>query len=328
MMFSSVLKGLGAAWRQPKLVFLLWAWNLLLAAAVTLPMWAWLRDTLDLAVEGPALLGQFNAGAMADLVKYADPNPFDLLGAGARGAVLVALVASAFMNGGILEVLGTPDDRRSFMHRFFRGGGHFFWRFMRLMIIAAVPCILVVGAVVALITPALQPLADSEWGYGMYVAGLLTLAAVSVCGGFFILALDYARIRVAREDSRGMFVAYIRAMGFVMRHAFAAYGMAIVVLVVVGVVLLLYVGHETVWTTTGWGTLLLLIVLQQLVVLARMGLRVALVGAERDYYLAHQPVAAAPIAQPAPPAPEAPTHIDGTGEPGPGPRDPEAGPSA
>lgn len=327
-MFSSILKGLHGAWRQPKLVLLLWAWNLLLAAAVALPMWAWLRDALDLTVEGPALLGRFNMGAVADLVKYADPNPFDLLGAGARGAVLVALVASAFMNGGILEVLGASDDRRSFMHRFFRGGGHFFWRFVRLMIIAAVPCVLVTGVVAAAVTPAVQPLADSEWGYGVYVAGLLTLAAIGVSGGFFILALDYARIRVARDDSRGMFRAYLGALGFVMRHAFAAYGMAIVILVLVGVVLLLYVGHETVWTTTGWGTLLLLVAVQQVVVLARTGLRVALVGAERDYYVAQQPSVSAPAAQPAPPAADGPTHIDGTGDPGPGTRDPEAGTSA
>lgn len=302
-MFSSIRNGLQTAWRQPRLVILLWAWNLTLGMIVALPMWAWLRGALDLSVEGESFLGRFNIGVLADLTKYADPNPFDLMGAGVRGALLVALVASAFTNGGILEVLGSPDDRRTFMHRFFRGGGHFFWRFVRLSALAGVGAVLVSGIVAAATSAALQPLSDAESGYGPYLAGLVTLAAIAVFGGLFVLALDYARIRVANDDSRGMFRAYVAALAFVLRHALATYGMAAAILIIVGILLLLYVGHETVWTTSGWGTLLLLVIVQQAVVLARTGLRVALVGAERDYFLAHQPPAAQPVVQPVPPAP-------------------------
>lgn len=298
-MVSSILTGLRTAARQPKLLLLLWSWNLLLGAAAALPMWAWLRSALDLTVDGPSLLGRFNVGALADLVKYSGTNPFDLLGAGARGAVVIALVGSAFVNGGILEALAAAHDRRSFMHRFFRGGGHFFWRFVRLFVIAAIPAVFAAGLVAGALTPALDGLADGEWGYGFYLAGLVTLGAVAFVGGFFLLALDYARIRVAHDDSRGMFRAYVGAMGFVLRHAFAAYGMAIVVLVAVSIVLLLYVGHETVWTTTGWATLLLLLAVQQVVILARIGLRVSLVGAQRDYYLARQPRPVAAVSVPA-----------------------------
>ncbi|MEW5981933.1 MAG: hypothetical protein AB1806_06135 [Acidobacteriota bacterium] len=308
MMFTSVRSGLQVAWRQPKLVFLLWAWNLILGLAVTVPIWTWLRDALDLTVEGPALLSRFNVGALVDLIKYADPNPFDLLGAGVQGAVLVAVVASAFTNGGMLEVLGAPDDRRTFMHRFFRGGGHFFWRFVRLMVVGGILALVAAGLAGSL-DVLLSPLSESESGYGPYAAGLLTLAAMAVAGGLFLLGLDYARIRIARDDTRGMLRAYFGALGFVLRHAFATYGMAVVMLLLGGAVLLLYVGHETVWTTSGWGTILLLVVVQQVVVLARTLLRVALVAAERHYFLSRQPPALEPVVAPAPVASQTPAEI-------------------
>ena len=57
------------------------------------------------------------------------------------------------MNGGILEVLGSKEDARVFMHRFFRGGGHFFWRFLRLSVMAFVGGAIVAGVVAAVPEP-------------------------------------------------------------------------------------------------------------------------------------------------------------------------------
>jgi hypothetical protein len=146
---------------------------------------------------------------------------------------------------------------------------------------------------------------DSEWEPAGLFWGLVTLAVAGLVALWFVLALDYGRIRVAREGNRGMLRVYVGALGFVARHVVATYGIAILALVGTGALLLAYVAHETVWSASTWSAILVLVGAQQLIMLARTGLRVAQVGAEWQYYRTSAPAAAA-VVRPAFSIPEAP----------------------
>jgi hypothetical protein len=321
-MITSIVKGIWATIRNPKLVLLLWAWNLLLALAATWPARAWFGTALDTRVETDSLLTQFNIGIFADLSKYHETVPFTFLIASMMGVGVVALVGNAFMNGGILEVLASKGDSRSFMHRMYRGGGHFFWRFVRLGIIALISGAIVVGIVAAAAGGVTTPLSDSEWEPAGLFWGLVTLAVTGLVALWFVLALDYARIRVARDGDRGMLRVYLGALGFVARHIVATYSLAILALVGVGVLLLAYMAHETRSSASTWPAILVLVGVQQIVVLARTALRVMQVGAERQYLMTSAPAAAAvgspgfsvPVAPPTvgPPAGAEAVQADGT----------------
>jgi len=216
-------------------------------------------------------------------------------------AGVAALVASAFVMGGILEVLGggrDDGDRRTFMHRFARGGGHFFGRFIRLTVTAGVCGVLATSGVAALVGAITAPMGESEWEPGSYLAGLLVVLSVAGTAGLFLLALDYARIRVARDDGRTMLRAYFSGLGFVVRHLVGAYGIALGIVGTLAGVGLLYIAYETNSPVASTGTLVaVLLVLQQITVAARVFLRVALIGAEGAYFAKMSPV---PVVMPAP----------------------------
>jgi hypothetical protein len=283
-MIICILKGFWTTARNPRLVLLLWAWNLLLALSGAIPALVWFSGALSTSVETESLLTQFNVGAFADLSKYSEASPFSFLWASTAGVALIALVGSAFMNGGILEALGSEDDGRSLMHRFHRGGGHFFWRFIRLSAAAFTGVAMGIGIAAALRRKVMTPLSDSEWEPSGMFWGLVMLAATGLAALWFLLALDYARIRVARDGSRAMLPAYFGAMRFVARRAVATYGLAMLALGFLGALLVAYVAWETVWTASTWTAILALVGVQQIVVLARTGLRVTQVAAEREYF--------------------------------------------
>jgi lysylphosphatidylglycerol synthetase-like protein (DUF2156 family) len=267
------------------------------------------------------VLKRFDLGVFLDLTAGKGINGIGLLTGAAAAAGVVAFVSSAFTFGGMLEVFGSDDDQRSFMHKFFRGGGHFFWRFFRLAMMAGVCLVLATGAVSALMAAVTSPMSKSEWEPAGYIGGVATMVVVAAVAALFLLALDYARIRVARDDSRRMLKAYASGLGFVLRRLFTVYGIAIaIVFLLVGLVLC-YVAYETNAPAAGtWAAIAVLFVLQQVVVLGRVFLRVALVGAERHFHLTSLPKplplavsfadSVAPVApDPPPPADAGPEQI-------------------
>jgi hypothetical protein len=290
-MTARIIDGLRTAARNPKLTWLLWAWYGLLALVPAFPVWRWWNQVLGPSPEGAAVLERFDPGVFLDLTRTEGVGGLGLMSSAVAAAAAIALVSSAFAFGGILEVLGSEGDRRSFMHRFFRGGGHFFWRFFRLAIMAGVGALLATGAVSALMTALTEPLVDSEWEPGWYLASASTVTAVLITAALFLLALDYARIRVARDDSRRMLKAYVSGAAFVLRRLRTAYGIAIAFLTIEAGLVVLYLAYETNVPAAGtWRAIAALVLVQQAVVVSRVFLRVAMVAAERSVYAAAVPL--------------------------------------
>ena len=285
-MTASIKEGLRSAVRHQKLTWLIWAWYGLLALIPAFPAWNWWNAVLGASPEAASALKRFDIGVFLDLTRSQGVGGLGLLSAAAMAAATVAIVSSAFVFGGVLEVFGSEDDQRPFMHRFYRGGGHFFWRFFRLALTAGVCTVLAVGIVAGPVARSLAHFANTEWEPAGYLFGLVVALTVALIAGLFLLALDYARIRVARDDSRRMLKAYFGGLRFVLRHLFAAYGIAIAIAVALAVLMAVYVAYETKAPAAGsWGAIGLLFLLQQAVVLGRVFLRVTLVGAERHFHV-------------------------------------------
>jgi hypothetical protein len=314
-MTASIRQGLRSAVRHPKLTWLVWAWYGLLAIIPAFPAWNWWNAALGASPEAASVLKRFDIGVFVDLTRSEGVGGLGLLSAAAMAAAAVALVSSAFVFGGVLEVIGSEDDQRSFMHRFFRGGGHFFWRFLRLALIAAVCLALAVGVVTAFQAGMNSLSRDSEWEPAGYLAAVTSVAVFLAVAGFFLLALDYARIRVARDDSRSMLRAYITGLAFVVRRLVPTYGIAIAIFVLEVALVAVYLAYETNAPAAGtWGAIAWLVLIQQVVIFGRVFLRMALIGAERHFHLmalpkpvtvlAAEPVAAAALVPPVSGEPE------------------------
>ena len=292
-MTASIRVGWRTAARHPGLVCLLWGWYGLLALVPAFPAWGWWNGVLGPSPEAASVLTRFDLGVFLDLATTQGVNGLGLLAGAAMAVAVIAFVSSAFAFGGMLEVFGSEGERRSFMHRFFRGGGHFFWRFFRLALVAGVCLVLATGAVSAIVTGVTSPLSESEWEPAGYVAGIANIAVIVVVAALFLLALDYARISVARDDTRRMLKAYFSGLGFVLRRLVPAYGIAIPFVGALAVLAILYLAYETNAPAAGsWGAIAVLVLIQQTVVVGRVFLRLGLVGAERHFHLEALPTPA------------------------------------
>ena len=240
--------------------------------------------------EAASVLTRFDLGVFFDLVSTQGVNGLGLLAGTAMAVAVIAFVSSAFAFGGILEVFGSEGEPRTFMHRFFRGGGHFFWRYLRLALIAGVCLLLAAGAVSALMTGVTAPMSESEWEPAGYLLGVANFAVLFAVAALFLLSLDYARIRVSRDDDRSMLKVYASGLGFVLRRLLSTYGIAIPFVGALAVLVILYLAYETNTPAAGsWGAIALLFLVQQAVVIGRVFLRVGLVGAERHFHIAALP---------------------------------------
>lgn len=281
MVITCARTGLSAASRRPGLASLLWLWNLAFASVLALPVWTWWHGATARAPEADRLLSRFSFSVFGELVRN-DPSITTLVST-FWAVALLALVGQAFVAGGTIEVL-TSDDARPFLHRFFRGAGHFFWRFLRAGLVGAVAFLPVALVLTAAFGPINRALEEADWEPAWYLGQATFLFLLALLALVVFLALDYARIRMARDDSRRTIRAFFGGVRFVATHPRATIGVWLVIAVLTAVVFALYLAYDEIVPATTWGAILLTLVVQQLTVWLRAGLRVAMVAGEIEVW--------------------------------------------
>jgi len=261
MIRTAWLDGLGRVRRAPALLAGVFA----LTIAAALPLALVMRGTIA------AHLGNsLAAGAAADAVNYdwwqefasqasglgATFTPaiigfaatldglgsvFDARGAIApiAGALASYLLVWMFLSGGILDRYARQRPTRT--HGFFAACGVFFWRFLRLGLIAGalywalfayVHRWLLDDAYEKLIVDVSAERVAFFWRFSLYAVFGAALMAVNI-------AMDYAKVRLVVEDRRSAVGALSAALGFLARHPGRALGVyalnSAIFLVVLGV---------------------------------------------------------------------------------------------
>jgi len=294
MFFRSIAGGFRSALRRPGLVLLLWAWHTVLALVVTLPAWSRIRASSELLPETDVLLRGVQVGTLIELLQR-EAAVLPMLVATILGLVGVSVLSNAFLAAGTLEVLLAGDDRR-LLHRFFRGAGHFFSRSLALLAIASLSVMVVGGLSAAALSAALRPLGAGGSEVGGFVAGLVTLGVLALVAGVFLLALDYARVVLVIGDTPGAVRTWFRALRFVLVHPVATGGIGILFAILVLTTLSLAAWLPLQLGATEWWAILSAVAVQQLLVLARVGVRVSQIAAQADLYQLATPT---PVPEPA-----------------------------
>jgi hypothetical protein len=276
---TATREGLAAARRAPRLVVTLWLVNLTLALAAGVPGFLALRSAIALLPAADALADGFSLGILVDLAEMR-PGLFGGLALSALGVAFLGLLVGAAATGGALEILMSRDDR-PFAHRFGRGAGRFFGRFLRAGLLAGVVgagvAALVAGPVLAL-GGWLRRESSSEALSHLVLLGGVALAALVIL--LALLALDAARILIVREDVRRTLPVLRSCFAVVLGHPVKWVGTWGVNAILGVLALGLYVAFRNA-VPAGTGTLILLmLVAQQVFVVVRAGLRVALLGSE------------------------------------------------
>ena len=296
----SLAHGLGSALAEPRLALALWAWSALLTLPVAAPIWRVWRDTTADAPRADALLGGLNLADFRELTKFDVISSWSPAIAALGGVLLLAVVGQALVAGGTLEVL-VSGERGPFARRFLAGAGGYFWRFLRVFVLAVIAAGLTLGAVALVFMPLSAAAGDSAWEPGYFLVQAAQLAVLAVVALFWLIAVDYARIRMVLErDRRSALAALARGAVTVVRHPLRTFGIWIAGGVLVAVLAAAYRVFGG-WTASA---LVLLIAAEQLVMLVRAGIRVAVVGAEIH---ASRQLMAPPAPPPAPEPPPAPS---------------------
>jgi hypothetical protein len=306
---AGTLEGLRVAVREPRLALTLWLLNLGLAAVAGIPAWLRWRDILDRAPETDPLRSGLRFEILADLLQ-GDRIGLGVLRPLVLALVIVALLVNALTTGGTLEVLLT-HDRRPFLHRFGRGAGRFFPRFLGAGALAGVVLVALAGLLAGLVSVVGRRFEGSAFEPMPLVLLLVRLALVLVVVVGVLVALDVARIRLVREDGRRVWSALVSGLRLVLRHPLAAGGLWLGNALLLAAVAAAYLGLCQVVHADGWAGIALLAVAQQAVMLTRAGLRVALFGSEIALVGRFWPPAAAPppadVPQPDPAEPPSPS---------------------
>lgn len=277
MIAHATARGLQAARRNTRLTLTLWLFNLALALAAAAPVWSALHDAIGPLPLADSLAEAFSFGVLADLAELR-PGFVGSLGVAAASVFALGLLVGLVVAGGSLEILTSGDDR-SFAHRFGRGGFRFFARFLRLgavTLVLAVLLGLLAAAPLYAWSRYLRRESGSEWLALAVLA--VALAAFGLVLLLALLAQDAARVLVVRGDLRRVLPALRSGASLVWRHPASWLGAWATNAVLLGLAFAAYLALAGAMPA---GRLLLaLVLLQQLFVLVRCGLRVALLGAE------------------------------------------------
>lgn len=314
MILESAKNGLVRAARQPALATVLWFWTALLAAVAALPASAILGAAFDFSPEGDRLLDGFSIRLIEEALQYDRSPAGGAVLAVVAGLALVALLGNAFFAGGVLEVLVEKDEERAFLHRFMRGAGCFFARFLRLLVLAGAAA-LVAGIVVSLAFGSIgSAFADSRSELIQLLSGLLVPIGLLLVAAFSTLVLDYARIRMALDEERSAVRAWWDAVRFLVwqfRGVFviaSLYGLAALVLYGLSLAYQLNAASDT------WLLITMLVIVQQATVWTRSLLRVGSYAAALEFVGRTRETPAVPVVSsesggpgaPDEPAPEPP----------------------
>jgi hypothetical protein len=233
-----------------------------------------------------ALGNNLDASWIAELLARSTVPALPMLAAVA-GLASLACIIQLFLLGGALQVFGVGETFTA--AAFFGGCGRHFWRLVRLALFSAI-----FFAVSVAIGTELNMAGSKIWGESSEASPLIywswfRAVVVACLLGLCSLALDYAAIKLAVEDSRKSVRAYLGAFRFIWRAPVRTIGLYIVLWLLVLVFLGAYVGISQLIPQTSLALIFLLFLVRQATVLAKVWCRMLFYSAQCALYQALRP---------------------------------------
>jgi hypothetical protein len=301
--------GFRQAVRSPFLLVGLW----LLCALVALPAAFWIGESIDRSLDSSlsqeemrngfdfGWYGEYSAGA-SRLEKSFTPAVnrggafFDNLDGWlsgdlfARAAELLALgllfaVLWTLMLGGVLARFVRPEERAG-PGVLFRNGTRYFFRFLRLIVVAGVLYALVYAVQHHWMTQLEARTRDATSELTVFGYHLAIWIPVAVLLMLIHTVFDYAKIATVVEDRRSVLLAALRGFGFVVGHPLRTLGLVLAWVAVGALGLAIYAFVAPGAAVSTPTTVTLGFVIGQLFLMARLLVRLSLLAGEVQLYRA------------------------------------------
>jgi hypothetical protein len=201
--------------------------------------WYWKFQEETEGIAATFTPGVVGAGAFYDnLEAWVTGDLFDAFPALVALGILYALLWT-FLMGGVLARLARHEEPVS-LQGFLQAGGRYFFRFVRLAILTAVPYLLIYLASRWFYDRLYHLTRDVTREWTVFGLSLLTLAVTSFLLVVMHLASDYAKIATVAEEGRGMLRALVGGFRFVLSHPGGVLGIYYGIALVSAILLAIY----------------------------------------------------------------------------------------
>lgn len=280
--WSSFKTGLNATKRYWRMLLLLFVINFAAALLLTMPLRGFLNETIGNRLAADEIAFNLNFDYIADLLvnylealKSSYSSPFIVT------AVVLYLVLSTFLAGGVLGSFNAPEEKFS-LRSFFAYCGSYFWAFFRLFLISLI-FLVIIFAINGGLKKGFSALLEDSPNEPLVFALWLIRHIVFLFLFFFInMVFDYAKIRAVVKGESSMWRAALGSFPFVFRHVGQTLGLYYLIGFFAIVLFAVYfsVAHYALPATM----VIVLLLWQQLYNLARVGIRMLFFSSQLGLY--------------------------------------------
>jgi hypothetical protein len=279
---SSYLYGFSAASKSFRMITLIYLSYLFIALLVAVPFFGLFQSVAGNRMLPDDLLKGFDATALRELLSGGG-KVFSYYIQAFWPWVFVFLLLQVYLNGGILAWISNPRGKFSGA-LFHRSGRKYFWRFLKLTLYFAIIHLiiaLIVYLPYALITGSKTGLTDEQ-----IIRPLIVCVSVHLVILVFIFLLaDFTKARIFEQDSSKVFKSIFKCLKITIKRFFPFYFLGLLL----GILpVLLFVGFyliRSALVVDSTGLIIIIFVLQQIMVYARVFLRTWRLAGTYHYYL-------------------------------------------
>lgn len=265
-----------------RIVFLFYAATTAAALLATAPFLAIAFQSLGQSAWAHDMAANLDLSWLSELYAGSGALPWVPVFTVMAVAAAIYLIVYLFLLGGALQVFCTGES-------FFAGCGRNFWRLVRLTIVS-----ILFYVAVLIVSGRLAALGRAIWGQGSVETPLVywnwgRAALILVLLGFVNMVFDYARVILVTDDRRNAFRVAIDAFRFVFRNLGRTAGLYIVVSAIAILFFAAYLAVSSPVTQTSMGMVLLLLLIRQAMVLAKIWSRLLYASTAAAMYSALKP---------------------------------------
>lgn len=278
-----ISSGFAKIFGHKRLVFTLYFVNLLFATVCVIPLYILVQNFTSRSLIGELPGGLENMHVLADLIVNEGGGFGAVMGTMAFGLV-IQLIFSLFLSGGILEVLNGGKGYKSSV--FWGGAGNWFGPFFR-QLLWSIPLLILPGILILVLNKIIGAVwGDDPYEYITYWTNRVVFAAVMLALFWWLRVLEYGRNEMVTSGNRSGRKGIWRGFRFVMGNFFST--MAIGFAFFIPGLILMYV-HGLIQLPTAGG--LGVFLAGQIYMLLRFSLKVGLASGQLSkYHSIHPPV--------------------------------------
>jgi hypothetical protein len=265
-----------------RLLWLIYGITLVLGLLAALPFYNTLKIEDQNSLAFLNLLNGFDYTIYSDFMNRSQRVISPLISVG-RWLGLIYIFLSIFFAGGILLRFSQPNNPFN-SGLFWQGCSHYFGRFLRLFAVTLL--FVVVGAGIWLVLGSLVGVAlnDILTERGQFWIGTVFFALFALTATLLFCMGDYAKVLMFREDEHNAFRAFGQAGRLVLRNLARTYGLyVLLILIGTGLFGMYFILDEAI-LMSNWLTILIMFVIQQSMIFARVGLKVWSLGTAYNQY--------------------------------------------